>query len=253
MEGPAPELGRGQPRYMLLAQRLVEDIERARYPEGSFLPTEAELSRRYNVSRFTVREALRQLQLLGLVARRQGVGTRVVASRPTQRYTHAWSSIEELLQYAVDTRLAELEMSEVVADGALAARLDCRPGQGFLRVTGVRVEAAQPEAPPVCWTEIYVSAAFAGIREGIGRHRGLIADLIERRYGEKVAEIRQEITAIRIGRAMARRLAVAAGSPGLRIRRWYVGSDGRPFEISISTHPAGRFTYSMRLRRSSGA
>ena len=249
---PTPDLGRGQPRYMLLAQRLAEDIAAERYPLDTLLPTEAELSSRYDVSRFTVREALRQLQQLGLVTRRQGVGTKVVAVSPAQHYTHAWNSIEELLQYAVETRLEDIEMTDVVADTALAERLGVPVGQEFLRIRGVRVEVADPEAPPICWTDIFVSAAFAGIRGDIGRHRGLIADLIERRYGEKVAEIGQEIDAARIPKALAEKLKVSAGSPGLEIQRRYIGDDGKPFEISLSTHPAGRFTYSMRLRRNGG-
>src|SRR3546814_13623318 len=85
MDGLAGDLGatalaKAQPRYMLLARRLVEAISRDRYPVGSLLPTEAALSRQYNGSRLTVREAIRQLPDPGLVLRRQGVGIRGIGT-----------------------------------------------------------------------------------------------------------------------------------------------------------------------------
>jgi len=43
--------------------------------DGGRLPSEAELCRRYDVSRATVREALSKLELAGVVIRRHGVGT----------------------------------------------------------------------------------------------------------------------------------------------------------------------------------
>ena len=71
------ELRSGQHRYAALAQSLLHDIESGRYPVGSLLPTEIELVEQFGLSRHTVREAIRQLQQVGLVTRRKGVGTRV--------------------------------------------------------------------------------------------------------------------------------------------------------------------------------
>ena len=60
----------GEPRYMALARRLADDIRKGKYPINSLIPTEAELTSKYSISRFTVREAIRQLQSQGLVIRR---------------------------------------------------------------------------------------------------------------------------------------------------------------------------------------
>lgn len=57
-------------------------ILRGQYLRGSRLPTEAELSSRYELSRSAVREVVAQLKAEGLVASRQGSGLFVVA-RPT--------------------------------------------------------------------------------------------------------------------------------------------------------------------------
>ena len=111
----------GEPRYMALARRLADDIREGKYPINSLLPTEAKLTSKYSISRFTVREAIRQLQSQGLVIRRQGVGTRVLADYPVRNYMQTRNTVEEVLQYGVQSLLKEMEMSEIKADAILAA------------------------------------------------------------------------------------------------------------------------------------
>jgi GntR family transcriptional regulator of arabinose operon len=50
---------------------------------GDRLPSEAELGKRYGTSRITVAKAIHELQLQGLVSRRPGSGTHVLAARAT--------------------------------------------------------------------------------------------------------------------------------------------------------------------------
>ena len=63
-----------------VAQDMIEAFRRGAYAIGDALPPEAELCRRFKVSRATVRTALSQLQGLGLVHRHQGAATRVMAT-----------------------------------------------------------------------------------------------------------------------------------------------------------------------------
>lgn len=61
-----------------VAQQLRSAISSGDYPAGSRLPTEFELSAQLGVSRSTVRSALKELAVLGLVHTEHGVGTFVV-------------------------------------------------------------------------------------------------------------------------------------------------------------------------------
>jgi DNA-binding GntR family transcriptional regulator len=45
-------------------------------------------------------------------------------------------------------------------------------------------------------------------------------------------------------------MGVKSGTPSLALVRRYRGSDGRVFLVTIAEHPAERYTYSFRLRRS---
>lgn len=61
-----------------IADDLRSDLAAGDYPPGTRLPTEAQLTDRFQASRPTVRSALRQLEALGLVQTQHGVGTFVV-------------------------------------------------------------------------------------------------------------------------------------------------------------------------------
>ena len=69
-------------KYQQLADRLRSEIQQAARQSGGKLPTEAELSQRYHMSRQTVRHALKLLEAEGLVKRRQGSGTYVSGHTP---------------------------------------------------------------------------------------------------------------------------------------------------------------------------
>lgn len=62
-------------KYHAVLAALRRDIEEGQWTEGERLPSEADLVRRFGVSRITVGRALRELQSAGLIQRRAGAGT----------------------------------------------------------------------------------------------------------------------------------------------------------------------------------
>jgi DNA-binding GntR family transcriptional regulator len=249
--GPQSRLAARQPRYMLLAQALMHDIDAGRHKVGHLLPTEAELGQQFNVSRHTVREAIRRLSDLGLVSAQAGVGTRVTARRPESHYALTAEGLSDLIRYVNDVSLRIHGHAEVTADAELAALLACRVGQKWIRMEGERFVAAG--STPIGLSRIYVAMAYRAAVDGLEAPDAPIYALIERRFGLQAREVRQEITAVAIEPEAARRLGVPPGSPGLRIVRSYHSSDGELFEVATNIHPADRFSYASTLRlRTSG-
>lgn len=68
------------PRYRQIYEELHAAILKGAFQPGDRLPSEAELGKRYNTSRITVAKAVHELQLQGLVTRRAGSGTHVLAT-----------------------------------------------------------------------------------------------------------------------------------------------------------------------------
>lgn len=69
-------------KYQLLANQLREELLRSGGQMGDKLPTELELARQYQLSRQTVRHALRLLEEEGLIQRRQGSGSYATGRLP---------------------------------------------------------------------------------------------------------------------------------------------------------------------------
>ena len=75
-----------------IANSLVEAIASAKYPVGSNLPTEHELSAKLKVSRATIVAALDELERLGLVYRRPRLGTQVASRFPVMNHVRREAS-----------------------------------------------------------------------------------------------------------------------------------------------------------------
>ena len=76
------------PKYRQIYEDLHSAIRTGALQPGDRLPSETELGERYNSSRITVAKALDELQLQGLVSRRAGSGTHVLA--PTVSSGHVF-------------------------------------------------------------------------------------------------------------------------------------------------------------------
>ncbi|MBV6422652.1 MAG: Mannosyl-D-glycerate transport/metabolism system repressor MngR [Steroidobacteraceae bacterium] len=238
---------RGQPRYRQLADVLIGDISRGRLKVGETLPGELELVERFNVSRHTVREALRRLDDLGLIDRQQGVGTVVRARRSSPSYVQTVRSPSELMRYPADSRLVVTGAVQVRANRQLARLLDVRTGSEWLKVSALRRLKSQPVA--IAWTDVYLLPEYGDIVPHIGRRGQLVYQLIEAMHGERVDHIRVQIRAGVVTQELAGPLEAPIGMPSLTVIRHYHGRGHRPFEISVSEHPSDRYLYSLDLQR----
>lgn len=228
------------PRYQLLAQQLADDISRGKMPVGSLMPTEKALCERYTVSRHTVREALRQLQALGLVASKRGVGTRVIAVEAvsdSSGFRSIYQSIDHLIQFAEKTRLHITHVSDVISDAELAKTLGCKIGTGFLSIEAIRMH--EGEQKPILWLNAYVAATYAGIEHKLSDYQGTISRLVEIEYGIQIREIKQSIQPIALSQELADKLQLEAGAPALQITRTYYSDSNEIVEYATSVQIHG--------------
>ncbi len=228
---------------MALKQEIVDGV----YPVGSLIPTEDELGKRFEVSRYTVREALRVLREEGLVSSRRGAGTIVVPPRSGESDVHQVMSINDLLAFGTDTHFAIDSIKLIELNNKLATRTGLPSGEKWLQVLGFRRTRSNNE--PVGQSEYYINEAFAAVGRILQRHEGPIFPLLEDMFGQTVVEVQQQITATLVSRAMATALNVKEGTPALEIRRTYTAADGRILQVTINTHPASRYRHCMTLQR----
>ena len=233
-------------KHALVARALEQDLAQGKYGVGATLPSEPELAHLFGVSRHTVRAALRTLQARGLITSHQGLGSTVIATSASQRYTQGYASAEDLLQYVASTRIASVERRELTADAALAAWLGCKAGERWWWLTILRCPL-DSELPSTL-ADVYLPYAYGTLLPDATASNRPIFRSIEERFGETITEIRQEISAAMPTPAEAAALRTAPGEPVLVIVRRYLGRQAQVVEITRTLHHASQFTYAMNVR-----
>lgn len=245
----APE-GSVKPRYQAIFATLREEIVTGQCPLDTNLPTEHALSERFAASRHTVREALRQLQSEGLIERRQGAGSRVIATQSAPRFSNTIGSLGELMQYASSTFLEVLATERILVGAPEAARLGCEPDTVWTRVALLRRETR--DTPPVCFTHLFLPAPFDGVADTIGAVPRAVYRLIEDRYDVTLHQVHQIVEATLADPDVASRLGVEPGSPILTVTRRYEAEEHGLMEVTINHHPAATFRHEMTLTNVGG-
>lgn len=230
-----------QPRYVQLANTLINEIIDGKYQIGDLLPTEQDMCVQFGVSRFTVREALKKLVQSGLVTRQPGVGSKVISTQMTTAYSQNIMDISDFYRYATDTSLV-IQSSEIITITAEQAdMLEGSAGETWLFLIGNRF--SEKSELPISYTEIWINPAFRAIKGIMGKRSEAIHSEIEKQFGETVVKVEQTITATSLTKKQANALQVKSGSPSLCIARKYRNRKGELIELSISHHPETRFSY----------
>ncbi|WP_296719919.1 GntR family transcriptional regulator [Erythrobacter sp.] len=234
------------PRYLQLAGELREAILKGEFAGGRQFPTETVLCRKYDVSRYTVREALRRLEAEGLIQRRRGSGTTVQPAAARGGALHQpLSNVGELLQYAQGSEVIYELQGGGPLPGEVAVQL-AEPTHGdWTRYRGVRRHAG--DAPPIAVTDAYFHEMLGDAVAALDLGAGTLFSQIEQLAGVQIGKVTQDIQAIAADAPIAVALEVEEGSPVLRILRCYFDPKGRIFEISVSHHPGDRFAYAMHI------
>jgi GntR family transcriptional regulator len=234
------------PRFQWLAAELRERIALGDYARSGALDSEAELGRRYQVSRVTVRRALEQLRDEGLVAARRGSGWYVASGASFAQplalgsFQHAGSAVAEAgLPLTRTVTAYEYRSAPTDVARLLAAAADSEA----LRVQTVRFADRRPLDVVVEWVPLRFASP---ISRADAEQPGVWETL--RRHGHTIDVVRQTITAAAASVADAALLEVATGTPVLLIRRVAVLADDTPLALSEHRYLGHRFRLEVQFR-----
>ena len=150
MAVPVTPLDRSSP-MPLWAQLEVE--LRRRLEGGEFdqaFPTDLELTETYEVSRHTVREAVRQLNRTGLLRRERGRGTVVNRAEFEQTLGTLYSLFQSIESTGVEQTSDVLSL-EVLTDADAAAQLAIAPDADLVFLERLRLAGDEPLAIDRAW------------------------------------------------------------------------------------------------------
>lgn len=233
-------------RYLQIVNVLQARLNSGLYPVGTLLPTEAELCEEFEVSRYTIREALRRLMGMGLVSRRQGSGTMVQRTEPNQGYFFALHSLSELFQYSLDTYFHVTGIDETTLDAATAEAVGGKRGARWMVVTGLR--SITKGEKPFSLTKSYIPHRLAWIVPELPNCVGPFYAHLETRANEPIVKAQQQISAVRMPQEVVEALGRPPDELSLVMLRRYVSEKGTVV-ASFNWHIASEFTYRMEIQR----
>jgi GntR family transcriptional regulator len=212
---------------------LRDQILRGVYPAGGMIPNEEALCAAFGVSRITVRRAVADLEVQGLLEKRQGRGTFVTAELPQLRPSATLGFVESLRKTATETEVEVLSVSTKDPPADIAQQLDLVAG--LKAVHAVRLRRRGPT--PVMVTEAWVPEAIGrNVTSKELKRRALYEILIAQ--GIQFGRVVQEIAAVAAIPFYAQQLNCELSSPLLKITRLLYDMDQRPVQhLTIHISP----------------
>jgi len=228
-----------------LAQQVTEEIlsgirtgDLAR--EGA-LPSEAELSQRFNVSRATIRDALSRLEHSGVVIRKHGVGTFVAPPAPViGAGLEELESLETLAQrIGLETHMGRAAIAERAATPDEAACLQIAPADPVLSVARVILTGKRP----VAYLIDIVPAPFLSRSDLGDAFHGSVLDLFVQKGQPALGHSYTNIMPEAADDEMARRLKIRSGEALLKLEAQLYSREGRIVDYSLSYFVPGYFRF----------
>lgn len=148
---------------MPLWAQLLDDL-RERLDRGEFtdaFPTDVELTQHYDVSRHTVREAVRHLQNEGVVSRERGRGTFVTTPTIQQATGAIYSLFRSVETAGLEQRSSVIDLSECTAP-EVAERLSLPALEPLIRLERLRFADGSVLAHDTAWLPATVARPLLG-------------------------------------------------------------------------------------------
>lgn len=133
-----------EPRYAAIKSYLLDAIRSGELRAGDRVPSEADLVTRFGVSRMTANRALRELQAVGVVVRRAGVGSFISEPQPIGHIIEIRNIAEEIRGRGHAYQAIVIENVALEADRRTAPLLNVKTGTTIFRSVIVHHEAGVP-------------------------------------------------------------------------------------------------------------
>jgi GntR family transcriptional regulator len=225
------------------SQRLHEALGKiiADTQPGERLLTEPELAKQLNVSRATLREAMRTFETQGLIYRHQGSGTFVIhPSQVIDTGLEMLESIETLSKrIGLEVSMGDHKIDHRIANEEHAKALSLGINDQVLYVSRV----IQAEGRPVAYLIDVLPDDVLSRDELDHGFSGSMLDLLLKRGSPVLASSRCEINAVQATPDVAKALKIQRGDVLLRFIAYLYSTNGRVVDYSYSYFLPGYFNF----------
>lgn len=227
-----------EPMYIKIHNQIKRDIENKKYVVGQRIPAERQLALKFNVSRMTLRQAIKTLEDEGILERRLGSGT-YVASQKVQEKMSGVMSFTDITRSNGQVPSSKL-ISYRVTKPSLSEKekLNIKDTDNVLRMERVR----SADGVPICYE---VATIPYNLVEDFSKEEvsTSLYDTLKKKGGYEIGNVTENIGASVASENDARLLSVRKGEALVTRRQVTELSDGRPFEYVRASYVAERFEF----------
>lgn len=229
------------PYYHQIAENIRSLITDGQLKPGDMLPPEKTIAAHLGVSLITVRQALKDLTVEGLLVRRRAVGTFVAPPRqifPIMR--HRLSGLtEEMADEGIQVRSRVLEQSLISAHGELAKELQLPDDEKVIQIRRLR---SINNLPLVIETTHHPYNRFPKLLDLDFTDKSIYA-AFEELYNLRPAESKDYFVAEIATKEIAELLDIDVGAPIMRYKRTAKDHSGQAMEFTVSIYRADLYQF----------
>jgi len=230
------------PLYHQIYMRISEKIRDGALPTGSKVPSEHDLAKALNVSRITVKRALNDLADAGLVSRRRGRGTIVIANTDLNFHESLSDYVENVARLRKNTNAQILSREKVLASQRVSEKLKITNNAPVEKIT----HSLSLEDSVLSYVETYIPHGLTdNFSDEDLKTEPILTLLLQSNIVIKRAE--QKLLAVNATAKIAKIMNVEEGAALLKIHCVMFDENERPVEDIYAWYHTERYEYQMTL------
>lgn len=226
-----------------LRDRIADLIRDEGLRPGDRLPTEAQLTQRFKISRPALREALKLLEQDDVINVEHGRGRFVSALTAVQvdRPITVFESVTDMVRhYGYSTVNKVVSISEETPDTRVAESLRLAPGDRVIRIERIRLHQDEP----ILYCIDYMPRSLIAGRFYDIDWSGSLMQLMEE-YGNRPRMSAASVSAVMLPVEVVDRHGLKDFGPALLITETCFNAAGAPVNYALDYHRGSHFSFSM--------
>jgi GntR family transcriptional regulator len=235
-----------RPLYLKIKEHIIDLISNEVYEPGDKLPSETSFAEELDVSRASLREALRVLEKEGRIIKKQGIGTFV--AEPIPRFERG---IEELFS-VTDTIKNEgfepgtkgLDIKKIKADKAVALKMGLEESDQILKIERIRTADERPVV--FCIDFLNIKDYPINIEDDFSSS---LFDLLENKYNLTINYALTEIIPVAADEFLEEKLNIKKHLPLLLLKQLHYDDNDQIFLYSKNYFRSDQFQFKVVRKR----
>jgi GntR family transcriptional regulator len=232
------------PYYIQLMEILKVKIDNKEWIPGDRIPGENDLCETYQISRTVVRQALKELEIAGIIKRRKGMGTFIAPPKISEGLIQKVTGFyQDMTERGQNPKTKVLHNKVVPCSEKIAGFLEIELGTEVIDIQRLRFINGEP----IQLVTTYIPYEICPVLATIDLTNKSLYEFLEAESKIFIARSRRYIEAVPANENEAALLEINRGVPLIMLDSISYLSDGKPVEYYHALHRGDRSRFEVEL------